>query len=778
MIKKITNEMGDIVTKEIVLGNVKVRNVIVNLGNKFIQSIKEDCGGIVSLKLPAAKGDNTIVIKGQEDDVDNTIAQIQTMVDEFHTSVIDLKVKPEFHKYLNREKRANIKRIRDLTNTRIIFPIDTDSVNENITIVGKKENVHKAKLEFEAMITDISNVIGNCVEINEKYHKSIVAKFGEFSHKLEEECGGVKISFPKPGGGDKVVHKGSKANVAIAKQTLLDHSKVLENTIKVEVNVDSKYHRYFVARRGEIINRIIDDCNGVSITFPKLASSNDVVIIKGDKTNAEDAKRKIKEIVKDLENIIEVTMSVPPKHHRHFVARRAEVINQISAEYNGVNVSFPQVNSNSSEVLIKGHKDFVEKVKNKINNIVIDLEQRITVEVSIPQRMHRVLMRNRDLLEGLRRDLDVWIKFPEKPTEDQFNHKQEDVNVVEDTDEKCAPSVNDIVTISGKSENCERAKQILIDNIPKTIDLNVPSEYHRSLIGSKGVTIRKFSDDYNVQIKVPNQEQNSDIIKITGMQKDIDEVVAAIKEEMRLYDADKKDRQLRSYEIQMTIEPEFHPMIIGKKGDTVRNLHNKYGVQVNLPRRGEGINENIVTVVGYQQSAEAARDEIQEMVNKLKNVCKEMIYIDSRIHSRLIGSRGRNISQIMDKYHVDIRFSKSDSCNPDLVVIYAREDATQDDVLDCMDYLEMIQQDYMADLVENEARANLKPKTESQSVPNGNHNLQGGAGFFMGNGAPWEKAHPDTNSTRDFPSFAVIATSANTDGTDKTNLPSWGSGRH
>jgi len=61
----------------------------------------------------------------------------------------------------------------------------------------------------------------------------------------------------------------------------------------------------------------------------------------------------------------------------------------------------------------------------------------------------------------------------------------------------------------------------------------------------------------------------------------------------------------------------------------------------------------------------------------------------------LIGFRGRNISQIMDKYHVDIRFSKSDSSNPDLVVVYAREDATQDDVLDCMDYLEMIQQDYV-----------------------------------------------------------------------------------
>lgn len=40
------------------LGNIKVRNVIVNLGNKFIQSIKEDCGGNVTLKLPSVKGDN------------------------------------------------------------------------------------------------------------------------------------------------------------------------------------------------------------------------------------------------------------------------------------------------------------------------------------------------------------------------------------------------------------------------------------------------------------------------------------------------------------------------------------------------------------------------------------------------------------------------------------------------------------------------------------------------------------------------------------------------
>ncbi|XP_025416174.1 vigilin-like [Sipha flava] len=376
MIKEIQNEIGDIITKEMVLGNVKVRNAIVNLGNKFIQSIKEDCGGNVTLNLPTVKGDNTIVIKGPEDDVKNVITQIQTMVDEVHKYVFDLKVNPKFHKYLIGTNGVNVKKIRYLTNTRIIFPPETDSTNENITIVGKKENVNIAKAKLEVMIADIiSNVIKERVEIDEKNHGTLVVNQKECLNKLEKECGDVKIEFPNLGAGDRVVISDSKSDVALSKQRLLDHAKVLENTIRAVVNVDPKYHNYFIARRGEVINRIINDCNGVSITFPKISSSNSAVIIKGDKINVEEAKRKIEEIAKYLKNIIEVTINVPPKYCHNFVAHHAELIKQISEKHNGVTVTFPQVNSNSTKVLIKGYKDHVEKVKNEIDNIIIDLRR-------------------------------------------------------------------------------------------------------------------------------------------------------------------------------------------------------------------------------------------------------------------------------------------------------------------------------------------------------------------------------------------------------------------
>lgn len=115
---------------------------------------------------------------------------------------------------------------QDLTNTRIIIPSETNYTDENITIIGKKENVEKAKSEFEAMITDISIVVEDYVEINEKYI-DFVAKQVKFLHRLENDCDAVNILFTLKNTGNEVVLIGSKANVDLAKQKILDHAKVL-----------------------------------------------------------------------------------------------------------------------------------------------------------------------------------------------------------------------------------------------------------------------------------------------------------------------------------------------------------------------------------------------------------------------------------------------------------------------------------------------------------------------------------------------------------------------
>lgn len=66
-------------------------------------------------------------------------------------------------------------------------------------------------------------------------------------------------------------------------------------------------------------------------------------------------------------------MDIDPKHHRYFVARRGEVLQQIADEFGGVTVSFPRNGTNLSTVKLKGAKDFVEGAKQRLLEIVTDL---------------------------------------------------------------------------------------------------------------------------------------------------------------------------------------------------------------------------------------------------------------------------------------------------------------------------------------------------------------------------------------------------------------------
>lgn len=62
------------------------------------------------------------------------------------------------------------------------------------------------------------------------------------------------------------------------------------------------------------------------------------------------AKEQLEATIKELDLIMEDIITVDPKHHRHFVARRGEVLRQISDQYGGVTVSFPRAGVPSDKV--------------------------------------------------------------------------------------------------------------------------------------------------------------------------------------------------------------------------------------------------------------------------------------------------------------------------------------------------------------------------------------------------------------------------------------------
>lgn len=70
-----------------------------------------------------------------------------------HTA--EIKACSEHHKFLIGRNGVNIKRVRDKTGARIVFPSDRDEDKETIVIVGRKESVAEAKTELEALIKNL-----------------------------------------------------------------------------------------------------------------------------------------------------------------------------------------------------------------------------------------------------------------------------------------------------------------------------------------------------------------------------------------------------------------------------------------------------------------------------------------------------------------------------------------------------------------------------------------------------------------------------------------------
>lgn len=58
-------------------------------------------------------------------------------------------------------------------------------------------------------------------------------------------------------------------------------------------------------------------------------------------------------------------------------------------------------------------------------------------------------------------------------------------------------------------------------------------------------------------------------------------------------------------------------------------------------------------VVGYEKNAEACKQEIEEIIHKIQSLFTQEITLDARVHSRLIGPKGRTVRKVCS-YFINI----------------------------------------------------------------------------------------------------------------------------
>lgn len=650
IIKKLENEKE----RDIIIDHRHFRNIIGAKGER-IREIREKFNQ-VQITFPGPNEKTDIVkIRGPKEDVDNCYKEMNKIVKELQASSFEMKVPifKQFHKFIIGKGGANIKRIREETQTKIDLPEEGDK-NEVIIITGKKENVLAARDQIQKVQEDMANIVTEEISIPARYHNALIGSGGRLITSIMEECGNVSIKFPTADTkSDKVVIRGPKEDVERAKATLIEMSNEKKlSSFTAEVKANPQHHKFLIGKNGGSIKKIREQ-TGARIMFPTAEDQDqETITIVGKKEAVEQAKQQLEAVIKDIGNITEGEINIDPKYHKHFVQRRGEVLQRIADEYGGVMISFPRAGTDSDRVTLKGSKDCIEAAKHRMLEIISDIDAQVTIDCIISQRHHRNVMGTRgNKIQAITKEYDVNIKFPDRDSGYDNGVPHENGDSVENGVRAC-----DIIRITGRKEKCEAAKQALLDSVPVTKEMNVKYDLHRSIIGKQGRDVRELMSRYDVHIELSPQNEQLDRIRITGAPASVDEAIVALEERVQQIEEDNKDRDLRSFQLTIDVDSDYHPKIIGQGGAVINKIRNKHNVQISLPDRTGKKNpeqdKDTIIIRGYEEAAKAAADEILAIVNEMDNLFKKTISIDARIHNRLIGQRGRRVRQIMDEYKV------------------------------------------------------------------------------------------------------------------------------
>jgi rRNA processing protein Krr1/Pno1 len=633
-------------------------------------------------------------------------------------------------------------------------------------ITGTKENVEKAKQIIDNIQKSLDKVTEITVDIPHARHSLLVSGRGNIIRAISQECGGVLIRFPTANTrSDTVLIRGLAEDVEKAKELLLDLANdTNESNMMAEIRASPELHRFLIGKNGSHV-RDLYERTGARAVFPSGSSSSnqdhDLILVIGKQDAVTKAKSELEARIAELSNVVEVELNIDPRYHRHFVARKGELLHQICEENGGVVVSFPRFGVKSDKVVLKGAAQCVETARQRILGIVADLDSQVSIECVIASRHHRTIMGYRGCnVQDISHQFNVNIKFPDRNNQD---HPARDT--VEDAGGSSSPALNgddsnpvvaggdadrirrqDTIIITGKPDDCEAAKQALIALTPVTEELKVPVDYHRFIVGQKGRDVRRLMDDFDVNISVPSLDDSSDVLRITGAPTNVSHAKEAIRQRISDLDELNRQRALRNFKLELTVEPRFHPKIIGRRGTVVNKIRQDHDVQIIFPDKLSE-NPDIITIIGVEEKAQLARDDILKIVHELEDLVAENIHIDSRVHSRIIGSRGRGIHKIMDEFHVDIRFPGRDADDPNVVVITGTEDA----VTECRDHLLNLEEEFLQDVTERESSRDYEDKQRPGTV-----SVSRSSDGYSVRGAPWSAQVPDTSSMDDFPDLASV----------------------
>ncbi|KAM0348938.1 hypothetical protein ACHAPU_003872 [Fusarium lateritium] len=377
------------------------------------------------------------------------------------------------------------------------------------------------------------------------------------------------------------------------------------------------------------------------------------VELKGPKAKAETARSHIQTLARSLADETTHTLKIDPKYHRELIGAQGSQINRLQTRYK-VHIFFPrsakpaddeQSNADAEEaakprrqqpadeVMIRGPKKGADEARDEIYSLHKYLEEHsATATVPVQQKQVGSLIgQGGAALDELRQASGARIDVPQ----------DRDTDIVE-------------IQIKGTASQVAKAKKILEekravydDTVVRTLD--VDKKYHKALIGAGGSNLRDIvvkaggSDDRRElarTIQFPKQEADGNTIKIEGRTDVVEKIVQRIQEIVG-------ERENQVTEV-VDVPIANHRSLIGRGGDTKRQLESKLSVSIDVPRQGDG--KTGVKLTGRPENVAKAKEHIQGLVQEQQG---ETIQVPSNLHHS-ISNGGQFFRQLRNNYSVTV----------------------------------------------------------------------------------------------------------------------------
>jgi transcription antitermination factor NusA-like protein len=778
--------------------------------------------------------DDSIALEGPPEDVERVRSQIQTAIDELkskNTTYLEVDIDPKHYKQLIGKNQTRLLEMQEQTGCDIKFPYENEG--NLVKLMGTKENVEKARQLLVERTTKLENELRTDLSIDPQYYPQIIGAKGKNLEEIRSKFHNIQITFPEANGkSDKVTLHGNKDDVEKCSKFLQQKVKDLYST---EIDVPKRVFPLLIGKGGSNIKVFREKVPDVRIDVPSLEDNKDSTHIRlsGKKVDVDKARKLLEEHINQLntsiENSIEQYITIDPKWHSRFFLNKRKLLTDLQQQYGDMLIKIPERNANSDQVLLRGPKETVEQVRKHLEELIDTWENTITKEINIPHRHHGYLLaQGGAYIQPIQKEYNVQIKFP--PRANTQKDEQESTAAAAATTAAAttattttaaattaaatttAPNEDenqkDIVRITGRNDDIDKAIVALEKMIPVETTVDIPSDAHGSLVGKGGSNLQSLIKQYpDVQITFPPQNSSQNTIQLKGQSEQVESVR---KQLLESYEKLQADRQARSFEVRFTIKPEYRSLVFGFRGKTLSNLRQKYDVKIdisnnnqtvssavvpaqqttssssndndnqtdehddqqatpqeNLPLPSETSNTNQlsdieIVITGYEDKALSCRDEILQLIKEFESKITMEIEIDPRIHARIIGSGGSKLQQIMKEFNVEIKFQANNQADKVHVI-----GLDQDKIDACIDHLLILEEDYLQDLpyrplttTQNSTELTLGQQlSNTQEVPtnnnnnnpntksnrNDNKNKQGRQAPFQVKNAPWTNGNEYEN---------------------------------